>query len=72
MSDSKATITLNSSQKLQAILTYIGKLKAQQEVNQNLAQNLIAEPTYLQDMQHSNPNLIPMAINLPKTMKELE
>ena len=41
MSDSEADITLSSSQILQAILSYIGELKAQQDVNKKLAHHTI-------------------------------
>ena len=76
MSDREAEIQPTSNQKLQAILSYIGELRAQQEAQFSTTtstprtmqnpHNLEPQPP-IQQPNPPNPNVV----DLPKTLKEL-
>ena len=68
MSDSEADLHLTSSQKLRAIREYIRELTASQETID--PQTAPIQPNIMQYQPPPNPP-IPMAVNNPRTLKEL-
>ena len=70
MSKIEANTNPIASQKLQAFLTYIGELKAEQDF-ENLAPPTIVEPTPNQSMKNPPYFLIHITVNQTRTLKEL-